>query len=207
MDAQSGHRPLTPQFCSSDLQSPVAVKSALFCNVPMVVIPANSPTAFTSRTLQNSDPDELSLMSRDLKISKPASPSAPSNPSCRLEKVTQKRPLARIGFPTVPPPNYIKRASTLIKPLEVPRVSMMTGGLGRPGNTPLSRTRHQPTHRLPCINPASRPSMHATAAALIHTPQNQGFKQSQSHKDAEISLAKPRASLQPNLSRLPKPKT
>lgn len=205
VDAESGHRLLTPQFCSSDLQSPMAVNFAPVCTVPMVIIPANSTTAFSSRTLQNSDPDELSLMSRDLKISKPASPSAPRNLSCKLEKSIQKHPLTRSSFPTVPPPNYIKRGTTLIKPKEVQRVSMMTGALGRLGNTALSRTRHQPAHGLPWINAAGRLPIHATTAALIYNPEKEGFRQSQTHRDAEIGLA--RSSLQPNHSRLPKPKT
>ncbi|XP_056627187.1 serine-rich coiled-coil domain-containing protein 2 isoform X3 [Triplophysa dalaica] len=207
VDAQSGHRPLTPWFCSSDLQSPVSVESAPVCTVPMVIIPAYSTTAFSLSTLQNSDPDELNLMGTDLKISKSASPSDPSNPSCRLDKSTQKRPLARSSFPTVPPPNYIKRATTLIKPQEVQRVTTTTGALGRLGNAAPSRTRHHLAHKLQCINPASRPLTHATPAALIYTQKNQEFIQSQSHKDPEISLARPRASLQPNHSRLPKPKT
>ncbi|KAA0725498.1 Serine-rich coiled-coil domain-containing protein 2 [Triplophysa tibetana] len=207
VDAQSGHRPLTPQFCSSDLQSPVSVESVPVCTVPMVIIPSNSTTAFSFSTLQNSDPDELNLMGSYLKISKSATPSDLSNPSCRLDKGSQKHPLARSSFLTVPPPNYIKRAATPIKPQEVQRVSMTTGALGRLGNAAPSRTRHQLAHKLPCINPASRPPTHPTPAALIYTPQNQEFIQSQSHKDAEISLARPRASLQPNHSRLPKPKT
>lgn len=188
-----------PQFSSSDVQSPVAVDSVPVCTVPMVINPAYSTTAFSSRTLQNSDLNELCLMGSDLKISKPASPSTSSNLSFKLEKVTQKRPLTRSSFSTVPPPNYIKRGTTPIKPKEVQRVSMMTGALGRLGKTAQSSTKHQSAHRLPCINPAGRPQIHATAA-LIHNLEKDGLKQSQSS-----SLA--RTSLQPNHSRLPKPKT
>ncbi|XP_051522912.1 serine-rich coiled-coil domain-containing protein 2 [Myxocyprinus asiaticus] len=208
VDAQPGHRPLTPQSCSTDMQSPITVESSPNCTVPTVPIPADSITASLSRTLQNSDPDELSLTSSDLSISETAYTTASCSLGLRLERGSQKLPLGRSRLSTLQPPSFTKRASTLINPEEVHRVSMLSGALKRLGTSGPSRIRRQPlpAHGLPCISPAHQATIPTTTVALIYNPQNEGVRQSPPHTEMEISLPRTSAHLQPNHSRLPKAK-
>lgn len=207
MDAELSHHALTPTSCSPDLQSPIAVKSTPNCTLPTVTISADSTAASSSRTSQSSDPAELGLVSSQLKINEPASPPASASFCCKLERGIQKLPLRKSNFSTLQPPTYIKRASTLIKPQEVQRVSMVNGALGRVGATGLSK-RHQllPATGLPCINPAQQTTMDTTTVAPVCNKQNQGCRQSLLLRKIESSLPRARAPLQPKHSRLPKPK-
>uniref|UniRef100_A0A9J7ZWH4 Coiled-coil serine-rich protein 2b n=1 Tax=Cyprinus carpio carpio TaxID=630221 RepID=A0A9J7ZWH4_CYPCA len=208
LDAKPGHHPLMPQSCSSDLQSPITVESTPNCAIPTVTISADSSAAFSSRTFQSSDPADLGLMSNQVKINEPAIPPASASFCSKLERGIQKLPLRRSNFSTIQPPTSIKRASTLIKPQEVQRVSVFNGALGRFGATGLSRTRHLPLSAagLLCINPARQTTMHSTTAPIFNQ-QNQGCRQSLMLRNRESSLPRTSAPLQPKHSRLPKPKT
>uniref|UniRef100_A0A673KL79 Serine-rich coiled-coil domain-containing protein 2-like n=1 Tax=Sinocyclocheilus rhinocerous TaxID=307959 RepID=A0A673KL79_9TELE len=208
LDAEPGHHPLTPQSCSPDLQCSITVESTPNCAVSTVTISADSSAASSSRTFQSTDPAELGLMSSQLKINEPASPPVSASFCCKLERGIQKIPLKRSSFSTLQPQTYVKRATTLIKPQKVQRVSMFTGALGRFGAPGLSRTRHQPLSApgLPCINPARETTMHSTTAPIFNQ-QNQGCRQSLLLRKIQSSLPRASAPLQPKHSRLPKPKT
>ncbi|XP_055031707.2 serine-rich coiled-coil domain-containing protein 2 isoform X2 [Misgurnus anguillicaudatus] len=197
MDGKPGHRPLIPQSGSKDLQSHVAVESVPNCTLPVDVVPSTSTSAFSSKTLQNSK----TLSDLQPQLSKPESPLASGN----LKSDTQKCPLAKSSLSTPPPPNSIKRAPTLIKAQkQVQQACMLPGALDRLGNAGLSRTKHLllPARGLKYINPAVQATIQIPITPPIYNPQNQGFRQSQSHREPRA-----RASLQPNHSRLPKPKT
>ncbi|XP_065098727.1 serine-rich coiled-coil domain-containing protein 2 isoform X2 [Paramisgurnus dabryanus] len=201
MDGKPGNRPLIPQCGSKDLQSHVAIESALNCPLPVDNVPSTCTSAFSSKTLQN--PKTLSDLQPQL--SKPESPLASGNLSCRLESDTQKCPLVKSSLSTpTPPPNSIKRAPTLIKAQKVQQARMLPGALDRLEKAGLSRTKHLllPTRGLKYINPEMQATIHIPITPPIYNPQNQGFRQSQSHREPRAS-----ASLQPNHSRLPKPKT
>ncbi len=190
-----------PQSCSPDLQSPIIVESTPNCAIPTVTISADSCAAFSSRTFQSSDPAELGLMSSQVKINEPAIPPASASFCCKLERGIQKLPLRRSNFSTLQPPTSIKRASTLIKPQEVQRVSVFTGALGRFGATGLSRTRHQPLSAagLLCINPVRQTTMHSTTAPIFNQ-QNQGCRQSLLLRNIESRSIEP---VPPSSSNIP----
>lgn len=209
LDANPGHHPLTPQLNSSDLQNHITAASTPNCIAPTVIISADSTAASSSRTFQSSEPAELGLTSSRLKINEPASPPASASFCCKLENGVQKLPFKRSSFSSPQPPSYIKRASTLIKPQEVHRVSVFTGALGRVRATGPSRTRDQPLSatELHYINPAQQTTMHTTAVATKCNRQNQEDRQSLFLRKMENSLPRSYASLQPKHSRLPKPQT
>uniref|UniRef100_A0A8C2IR14 Coiled-coil serine-rich protein 2b n=1 Tax=Cyprinus carpio TaxID=7962 RepID=A0A8C2IR14_CYPCA len=208
LDAEPSHHPLTPRSCFPDLQCSIAVESAPNCSVPTVTISADSSSASSSRTFQSTDPAELGLIRSQLKINEPASPPVSASFYCKLEKGIQKIPLRRSNFSTLQPQNYVKRASTFIKPQEVQQVSMFKVALGRFGAPGLSRTRHQPLTApgIPCNNPARETTMHSTTAPIFNQ-QNQGCRQSLLLRKIQSNLPRTSAPLQPKHSRLPKPKT
>ncbi|XP_021335946.1 serine-rich coiled-coil domain-containing protein 2 isoform X1 [Danio rerio] len=209
LDANPGNHPLTPQPSSSDLQNPIAAASTPNCIAPTVFISADSTAASSSKTFQSSEPAELGLTSSRLKINEPANLPASASFCCKLENGTQKLPFKRSSFSSPQPPSYIKRASTLIKPQEVQRVSVFTGALGRLGATGPPRTRHQPLSApgLHYINPSQQTSMHTTNLETKCNRQNQEDRQSLFLRKIESSLPRSHASLQPKHSRLPKPQS